>query len=252
MVACTIEKGEAQGINRRQVVTFNENRHPALPVFSLSMACNHCGIPACAKNCPATAISKDVATGAVLLDQDRCLGCKYCTWACPYDAPRYDAAVGTVAKCDFCITRLRADEEPACVCACPTDALNLGDLNPTPATEPQHLGLTRTGLLPAIVLKYLRQSPPLPIISAPPSSETINALFESCVDIPPKKITLKVEWTLLVFTSIASILTAWFTAFLTGALSLNAVLFLGLGGLAMALSTIHLGKNSVPTGPSLI
>ncbi len=249
MLACTIEQGDIgdlgniRELNRRAVVTFNEHRHPSMPVFSLSLSCNHCGSPACMTHCPAAAITKDVDTGAVIIDGALCLGCKYCTWACPYDAPRYNESSGTVEKCDFCITRLRDGEEPACVRACPTEALGLGKINPLEPMEPGIPGFTNNGLHPAIRFKPLRDRQQVPHASAPPAAHAINSLFASCLDNPPAKITLKAEWILLVFTSMAFILTAWFAAYVIVSLPLNSFVFVGLGSVAMALSTIHLGKK---------
>jgi anaerobic dimethyl sulfoxide reductase subunit B (iron-sulfur subunit) len=63
----------------------------------------------------------------VLLDPDRCVGCKYCSWACPYGAPQYDDESGTMSKCTFCAEDLDAGLPPSCVAACPLRALDFGD-----------------------------------------------------------------------------------------------------------------------------
>ena len=229
-------------INWREVYTFNETRHPEIPLFNLSMACNHCGLPACLKSCPAAAISKDRETGAVIVDPERCLGCKYCTWACPYDAPRYNPSKGIIEKCDFCIDRLKKDEAPACVCSCPTNALRLGDFDPD--VEPQKIaGFTNAGLQPAIQFKELRPHQQVPESTASPPAKAVEKLFESSQNIPGPKITLKSEWTLLTFTSIAFILVALLTAAVILPLAVNPFVFLGVGVIGMVLSTVHLGKK---------
>jgi DMSO reductase iron-sulfur subunit len=244
IIACAAENYGKQGMNWRQVYTFNETRHPAIPLFNLSMACNHCGIPACLKSCPARAISKDPETGAVIVDPAKCLGCKYCTWACPYDAPQYNAARGVIEKCDFCIERLKKGEAPACVCSCPTNALRMEDFDPAAGIETQQVeGFTHAGLQPAIRFKPLRSQQRVPESSAPPSNETINELFESSRNIPQPKISLKSEWTLLTFTSIAFILVALLTAAVVISLPINPFLFLGAGILGTALGTVHLGQK---------
>lgn len=99
-------------------------------VFSyyVSIACNHCENPICMKSCPTGAISKG-ADGIVTLDQSKCVGCRYCEWACPYGAPQYDADKGVMSKCDFCQDYLARGEDPACVAACPTRALGFGELD---------------------------------------------------------------------------------------------------------------------------
>ena len=243
IVACSIENYHKQDLNLRQVYTFNETRHPDIPLFNLSMACNHCGVPACLKGCPAGAISKDPETGAVLVNSNRCFGCKYCTWACPYDAPRYNTAKGTIEKCDFCNERLKKGEAPACVCSCPTNALRFGDMEPDSVPR-DLLGFTNAGLRPAIQFKPLRPQQHVPEATAPPSASVVEELFESSQHIPQPKISLKSEWALLTFTSIAFILVALLTASVLNAAPLNPFVFLGLGAAAMALSTIHLGKKT--------
>jgi Fe-S-cluster-containing dehydrogenase component/DMSO reductase anchor subunit len=233
---------EGKQINWRQVYTFNETRHPEIPLFNLSMACNHCCLPACMKSCPAAAISKDPETGAVIVDQERCLGCKYCTWACPYDAPRYNPSKKVIEKCDLCIDRLKKGEAPACVCSCPTNALGLGDFDQV--AEPQKIpGFTNAGLQPAIHFKELRPQQQVPESTAPPPVEAVEELFESSQNLPQTKITLKSEWPLLTFTSIAFILVALLTAAVIIPLTLNPFVFLCVGVVSMVLSTIHLGKK---------
>jgi anaerobic dimethyl sulfoxide reductase subunit B (iron-sulfur subunit) len=94
--------------------------------YHVSLACNHCQAPICAEVCPTRAITQR-ADGIVLLDPDRCVGCKYCSWACPYGAPQYDDEAGTMAKCTFCVEDLDAGLPPSCVAACPLRALDFGD-----------------------------------------------------------------------------------------------------------------------------
>jgi Fe-S-cluster-containing dehydrogenase component/DMSO reductase anchor subunit len=257
VVACNMENVEKQELNWREIYTFNETRHPLLPLFNISMACNHCLKPACMANCPASAYSKDPVTGAVSLNTDHCLGCKYCTWACPYDAPRFNNSRGVIEKCDFCAERLKNDEAPACVCACPTNALRLGEYEEEKKEnekreereeiEEKIDGFTQSDIQPAIRFTPLRQKQ-APESTAPPSKHSIQDLFASSQNIPAPKISLKSEWTLLAFTYIAFILVAVFTAavtigippILTGPGSFG---FLGAGAVAMGLSTIHLGQK---------
>ncbi|MGE5344263.1 MAG: DmsC/YnfH family molybdoenzyme membrane anchor subunit [Candidatus Omnitrophota bacterium] len=246
MVACATENAHRQGLNWRQVVTFNETRYPRIPLFHLSMACNHCLSPACLTACPASAYSKDSETGAVLPNPDHCLGCKYCTWACPYDAPQYNAAKGVIEKCDFCNDRLKKGDAPACVTACPVGALRINDPteNRFADTDPHPIeGFTNAGIRPAIRFKPLRSQQRVPEQTAPPASASGLQLFESSFRPPEKKITLQSEWTLVAFTSIAFILVALLTASVSGIFSLNPLVFLAAGGVAMAMSSIHLGKK---------
>lgn len=92
--------------------------------FNLSLACNHCAEPICAEVCPAGAIARR-ADGVVLIDRERCVGCRYCAWACPYGAPQYDERSGAMTKCDLCADELAAGRPPACVAACPMRVLEL-------------------------------------------------------------------------------------------------------------------------------
>jgi anaerobic dimethyl sulfoxide reductase subunit B (iron-sulfur subunit) len=95
--------------------------------YHLSLACNHCEDPICLRHCPTGAIGR-TAEGIVLIDGDRCMGCRYCEWVCPYGAPQYDEATGRMGKCTLCAPDLARGEAPACVAACPMRVLEVGDL----------------------------------------------------------------------------------------------------------------------------
>ena len=90
--------------------------------------CRHCAEPACVSACLVGAMQK-TAEGPVIYDGDRCMGCRYCMVACPFEIPRYEwaAAVPYVRKCTMCFTRLGEDKVPACVDACPEKATIFGD-----------------------------------------------------------------------------------------------------------------------------
>jgi len=95
--------------------------------FNLSLACNHCAEPICAEVCPTGAIVRG-ADGVVRIEQGRCVGCRYCAWACPYSAPQYDERSGTMTKCDLCADDLAAGRPAACVAACPMRVLDLVEI----------------------------------------------------------------------------------------------------------------------------
>jgi Fe-S-cluster-containing dehydrogenase component/DMSO reductase anchor subunit len=98
----------------------------SLPVIQhVTTACHHCLSPACLAACPVNAYEKDPLTGIVKHLDDQCFGCQYCTLACPYDVPKYHPGKGIVRKCDMCSTRLAAGEAPACVQACPHQAISI-------------------------------------------------------------------------------------------------------------------------------
>lgn len=97
-------------------------------------SCLHCEEPACVTVCPTGASYKRESDGIVLVDEDKCIGCKLCSWACPYGAREYDHLEGVMKKCTLCVDRIyneTLDEEdrvPACVRACPVGARHFGDL----------------------------------------------------------------------------------------------------------------------------
>ena len=94
--------------------------------YHLSLACNHCGDPACTRVCPTGAMHKD-DRGLVWPDERKCIGCGYCTMACPYHAPFIDQHLKKSSKCDGCRARLDEGLGPVCVEACPVRALECGD-----------------------------------------------------------------------------------------------------------------------------
>jgi formate dehydrogenase iron-sulfur subunit len=91
----------------------------------VTSACHHCVEPACLSACPVNAFEKDPLTGIVKHLDDQCFGCQYCTLACPYDVPKFHPGKGIVRKCDMCGDRLSGGEAPACVQACPHEAIRI-------------------------------------------------------------------------------------------------------------------------------
>lgn len=89
--------------------------------------CRHCVTPSCASVCPVKALHV-TELGPVAYDASKCMGCRYCMVACPFNVPRYewDEVVPAVQKCDMCIDRQREGKEPACVEACPNEATVVG------------------------------------------------------------------------------------------------------------------------------
>jgi Fe-S-cluster-containing dehydrogenase component len=145
-------------------------------------SCLHCEIPDCVTVCPTGASYKRAEDGIVLVDESICIGCKLCSWACPYGAREYSEVRGTMQKCTLCVDRiynenlLPEDREPACVRACPTRARHFGDLG-DPLSNVSRMVAEREGfdLGPEFgyrpVNKYLpprkRQiAPPVPVPSA--------------------------------------------------------------------------------------
>ncbi len=97
-------------------------------------SCLHCEDAPCVTVCPTGASYKRVEDGIVLVNEDACIGCGLCAWACPYGARELDAAAGVMKKCTLCVDRIyndtlpELDRTPACVRTCPTGARHFGDL----------------------------------------------------------------------------------------------------------------------------
>lgn len=96
---------------------------------NITTACHHCVDPGCLSGCPVLAYDKDPVTGIVRHLDDQCIGCQYCVMKCPYDVPKYSAKRGIVRKCDMCSSRLSQGEAPACVQACPSQAIRITLIN---------------------------------------------------------------------------------------------------------------------------
>ncbi len=140
VVACKSKNQLPVGINWRRVTEYgggswvpdpdDPNRLQPNNIFaySLSISCNHCENPICVESCPTTAMYKR-DDGVVLIDASKCIGCRYCEWACPYGAPQFDAAAGVMTKCNFCEDLLAEGETPYCVAACVMRALDYGELD---------------------------------------------------------------------------------------------------------------------------
>jgi Fe-S-cluster-containing dehydrogenase component/DMSO reductase anchor subunit len=262
-VACTIENRVSPGIGWRRVFTFNPRGVPGVPSFHHSLACNHCEDPPCLNYCPALVFTRDPETGAVGIDPDRCIGCRYCSWVCPFDAPRFDPSTGVVEKCTFCAHRLETGYAPACTEACPTGALTFVDRST--GTDPSSKGARATGFVesnarPAIRFIRSRESRRAPDCSADRSVPPDPAGGYDPVPAPVdrvavghggSRISVRSEWTLLVFTLLQAVLVGAFLARLPVAGGSDSpwgwpvpVAAIAIAGVAAtALSALHLGRK---------
>ena len=137
-VACKAENNTPLRTDWRYVVEREQGAYPTAKREFISLACNHCDEPACMKACPVDAISKRESDGIVLVDQDACIGCRYCVFVCPYGAPQIDTDTGKVSKCTMCVHRLDAGLSPACAASCLAGAIQYvedftGDTTTAPA-----------------------------------------------------------------------------------------------------------------------
>lgn len=131
-VACKDKNGLPTGVLWRRVYEVSggdwERRGEAWThtvfAYNVSVGCNHCEAPACVTACPTCAyMVRD--DGIVWQESEKCIGCEYCVWACPYGAPQYSPAEGRTSKCDFCLDLIDEGLPPACVGACPMRALDI-------------------------------------------------------------------------------------------------------------------------------
>lgn len=114
-------------------------------------SCLHCEDAACVTVCPTGASYKRVEDGIVLVDEDKCIGCKLCSWACPYGAREFDVDQGVMKKCTLCVDRIynenlpETERVPACVSTCPASARHFGDLG-DPDSDVSKLVAEREGV----------------------------------------------------------------------------------------------------------
>jgi Fe-S-cluster-containing dehydrogenase component/formate-dependent nitrite reductase membrane component NrfD len=127
-VACKTENHVPLTVNRTWVKYVEKGKFPNTRRIFQVTRCNHCENPPCVTICPVTAMyqRKD---GIVDFSSDRCIGCKACMQACPYDSIYIDPDEGTAAKCHFCAHRTEVGLEPSCVAVCPEHAIIAGDLD---------------------------------------------------------------------------------------------------------------------------
>jgi DMSO reductase anchor subunit/ferredoxin len=190
-------------------------------------------------NCPSLAFYKDKVTGAIVHEVDKCIGCKYCTWACPYDSPKFNPGTGLIEKCTFCMERIEEGLKPACANLCPVGALDFkreefsGEeafkSSPVPIDVGSSLKVIKLRKTGAPKMdRSLQQEIKIP---APRASKS-------------EKITPSKEWPLISF----SLLSAWMVAlFLTRQQVGNPVWLKwalpAMGIIATVLSFSHLGKK---------
>ncbi len=127
-MACKTEHAVPLGVNRTWVKYVEKGEWPDTRRFFSVMRCNHCTDAPCVAICPTRALFKRT-DGIVDFDTSRCIGCKSCMQACPYDALYIDPGEHTAQKCNYCVHRVEVGIEPACVVVCPEQAIIAGDLD---------------------------------------------------------------------------------------------------------------------------
>ena len=214
---------------------------------TVTTACHHCVDPGCLNGCPVLAYEKDAVTGIVKHLDDQCIGCQYCVLKCPYEVPKYSGRLGIVRKCDMCSSRLASGEAPACVQACPNEAIRITvvDQAQTVATWRETSTATNSFLpgspAPTITLPTTRYK------SARPLHESLRPADAHELKPQPAHTPLGIMLVLsqlsvgafVVERVLAASVSAGGAGNLRPALALNALIF---GLVALASSTLHLGR----------
>ena len=240
-VACAEQNNNPAEVSWRRVGEIEGGVFPDTQRLHLSMGCNHCLDPSCMTGCPTEAYTKDLRTGIVEHNADVCIGCEYCIWNCPYSVPAFNPARGVVGKCDMCHGRLAGGDAPACVSACPSEAL---------AIEIVDIGEWRR--------KYRDEgnAPGLP--SAADTISTTRITLPAQMPVNAEKADLhrvrpaKPHYSLVLMTvltqiSIGGLATAWLLSLLGGSqvLETAAVVTLLLGLASFGASPLHLGRPAL-------
>jgi Fe-S-cluster-containing dehydrogenase component len=150
-IACKQQNATPAGVFYSHVNISETGKYPNAKLDPLPVLCNHCAEAPCAEVCP-TGATQQLDNGIVTVDADKCIGCRFCMVACPFNARTFnygkpkgyypdkgltafeqvryqEHTVGTVEKCNFCAARLEEGLQPACVQTCPAKARFFGDLD---------------------------------------------------------------------------------------------------------------------------
>jgi formate dehydrogenase iron-sulfur subunit len=237
VVACNEQNGNPAATNWRRVGEVEGGHYPYTQRYHLSTGCNHCLEPSCMTGCPVKAYSKSAESGLVILDADTCIGCQYCTWNCSYGVPQYNPERGVAGKCDMCHERLSDGMAPACVAACPEEAI---------AIEIVNIAEWRNNYLEA-------NAPGMPSADDSISTTRITLpenLLPDTGRVDMQRIAPEQpHWPLVVMLvltqlSVGAFVALWLLDLLGDGsrLSISALVSLALAGVSLAVSTLHLGR----------
>lgn len=211
--------------------------------YNLTIACNHCAHPKCAGVCPTDAYVVR-GDGIVYIDTTKCMGCGYCSWACPYAAPQYNPSLGHMTKCDFCFDNLDTGLPPSCVAACPMRVLDYQTVDGAPSSvdgEKQIWSLSPQEH-PFPMPSYSHTEPHLAIRPHTGMKRGSEGAVGNIEEIKPKK--TKGENSLVVFTLLTQMAAGMAVlAMFSGPLTTPVLLALGaLISVAGLISLLHLGR----------
>jgi len=233
--ACILEN--SWEVRPRNVYCYNSDVISALPLINLSLACNHCEKAVCLEGCPSSAYFRDPVSGAVIIDENKCIGCKYCQWNCPYDAPKFNNEKKVIGKCNLCYTGLAEGRLPACANGCPTGALSFGDLYQNTHNE-YYPWFPEKQLNPGIEFSEKRSYGPVKVFPQP-ASEKDESYYKE--DNSIKSATS--DWSLIAFSFLTTVSVSLFaSSFFTGDISFQMFSLTALPFAAL-FSIFHLGRK---------
>lgn len=129
-VACKQENNVVLGTRWSKVIDIGPiGDYPNIEMYFLPVMCQQCEDPECVKVCPTGASYRREEDGIILVDREKCIGCKYCIMACPYGVRSFNKEEEVVEKCTLCAHLQAIGEDPACVKICPAGARLFGDLD---------------------------------------------------------------------------------------------------------------------------
>ncbi len=161
---CGSQKFDLHALATEGTSALLSDASPASKTVHMPMSCMQCEDADCVTVCPTGASYKREEDGIVLVDQDKCMGCNLCSWACPYGARELDEEQGVMKKCTLCVDRIydqalpESERQPACVLSCPTSSRVFGDFD-DPTSKVSQLVVERNGqpLMPELGYKPTNQ-----------------------------------------------------------------------------------------------
>lgn len=228
IAACQLENGSE--MPWRTVLSESNTDYPGLPVHNISMACNHCEDAPCMEGCPVNAYYRHDDTGAVLINADRCIGCNYCVWNCPYDAPQYNSKNRTIEKCNLCFERVSQGIDPACVSACPTGALSFTEIQDK---EKSISLIGDSGAGPSLIFEGKHRQGPVVITTQKYPDNQVSKKNKDSVNSFS-------EWSLILFSFLSALLFSINVSDRFGLLGIPSYAYFALCALTLVLPFFHL------------
>lgn len=229
VAACSLENGYQAGT--RAVYVYNSAALPVLSVTNLSLACNHCADPLCLSCCPAKAYSLYEEGGLVIHDPVKCMGCGFCTWRCPFNAPKMNIRKGHIEKCNYCLDRTGKGIEPACTAACPTGALKFTESEVFTNASPLIPG---TDITPSLTING-RGPDARPQIFPSDAGEDVMEKSSS-------RESTSGEWSLILFSFLVTVAASLSATEYTGGITAGYITITALMAGTLVISFTHLGK----------